>query len=194
MAQCPRDLAALHRSAGGRSPRLRSPAHSLPSPQATTAQARRRGTPATTTAPKESEPAQLPNRSKPAHRARRAPPSVRARAPGGKVKVGSARAVGYLRPFVPGQHVPVKLLRRGRVIKKLNPKTKPVPGQERGALPVSLAGPGQAGQLPDSRQHPGNAQQAQRHRALAAIPDLLPGPRSGRPQRRRADLQPPAPP
>jgi hypothetical protein len=51
----------------------------------------------------------------------------------GKVKVGKrAQAVGYLRPFVPGQHVQVKLLRQGRVIQKLNPKTRRVRGKNKG--------------------------------------------------------------
>ena len=51
----------------------------------------------------------------------------------GEVKVGKRpRAVGYLRPFVPGQHVQVKLLRRGRVIQKLNPKAKRVRGRNAG--------------------------------------------------------------
>ena len=51
----------------------------------------------------------------------------------GKVRVGKrARAVGFLRPFVPGQHVEVKLLRKGRVIQKLNPKTRRVRGKNKG--------------------------------------------------------------
>ena len=51
----------------------------------------------------------------------------------GKVKVGKRpRAVGYLRPFVPGQHVQVKVLRRGRVIQKLNPKARRVRGKNAG--------------------------------------------------------------
>ena len=51
----------------------------------------------------------------------------------GKVKVGKrARAVGYLRPFVAGQHVRVKLLRKGHVIKTRNPKVRRVRGQNAG--------------------------------------------------------------
>ena len=51
----------------------------------------------------------------------------------GKVKVGKrVRVVGYLRPFVPGQHVQVKLLRHGHVIQKLNPKTRRARGQNAG--------------------------------------------------------------
>jgi hypothetical protein len=51
----------------------------------------------------------------------------------GKVKVGKrARAVGYLRPFVPGQHVQVKLLRKGRVIQKLNPQARRVGVKNKG--------------------------------------------------------------
>ncbi len=52
----------------------------------------------------------------------------------GKVKVGKrARAVGFLRPFVPGQHVQVKLLRKGHVIQKLNPKSGAFAARTRGA-------------------------------------------------------------
>ena len=51
----------------------------------------------------------------------------------GKVRVGRrARAVGFLRPFVPGQHVQVKLLRKGHVIQKLNPKTRKIRGKNKG--------------------------------------------------------------
>lgn len=51
----------------------------------------------------------------------------------GKVKVGKkVRAVGYLRPFVHGQHVQVKLLRRGHVIERLNPIVRHVRGQNAG--------------------------------------------------------------
>ncbi len=51
----------------------------------------------------------------------------------GKVRVGKrARAVGFLRPFVPGQHVQVKLLRKGHVIQKLNPKTRRVGRKNKG--------------------------------------------------------------
>jgi hypothetical protein len=86
---------------------------------------------ATTTTPTaESEPAQPPN---PAHRAhaKRRHLSVYVHGPrGGKVKVGKrARAVGYVRPFKPGQHVKVKLVRRGHVIKARNPEVRRVRGQ-----------------------------------------------------------------
>jgi hypothetical protein len=51
----------------------------------------------------------------------------------GKVKVGNrVRVVGYLRPFVPDQHVQVKLLRHGHVIQKLNPKAKRARGENAG--------------------------------------------------------------
>ena len=41
-------------------------------------------------------------------------------------------------------------------------------------------------------RHLRQPQQRQRHRPLAQVPHRLPGPRSGRPQQRRPDLQPPA--
>jgi hypothetical protein len=89
--------------------------------------------PTSTTTPAP-EPAQTPP---PAHRAHPAKPAhlsvylhgVRH----GKVRVGKrARAVGYLRPFVAGQHVRVKVLRNGHVIKTRNPKVRRVRGQNAG--------------------------------------------------------------
>jgi hypothetical protein len=88
----------------------------------------------TTTATAESAPAQRPRPPKPAHRAHSAKRhhlSVYVHGPrGGKIKVGKrAHAIGYVRPFEPGQHVKVKLLRRGHVIKTRNPQVRRVRGQ-----------------------------------------------------------------
>jgi L,D-transpeptidase catalytic domain len=93
--------------------------------------------PAVTPSPVPGEPVQRPPAPKPAHVAQPAKPahlSVHLRGVRhGKVKVGKrARAVGYLRPFVAGQHVRVKLLRNGHVIQKLNPKVRRVRGKNKG--------------------------------------------------------------
>ncbi len=50
-----------------------------------------------------------------------------------KLRVGRrSRAVGYLRPFVPGQRVKVALVRGGRTIVKRNPVVKRVHGSDKG--------------------------------------------------------------
>jgi L,D-transpeptidase catalytic domain len=50
-----------------------------------------------------------------------------------KLKVAHrSRAVGYLRPFVPGQRVRVALVRRGHVVVKRNPLVKRVHGTDKG--------------------------------------------------------------
>jgi hypothetical protein len=88
----------------------------------------------TTPAP---ERAQLPQPPKPARRAQPPKPAhLSVHVHGvhhGKVKVGKrVHTVGYLRPFVAGQHVRVKLLRNGHVIQKLNPKARRVRGENAG--------------------------------------------------------------
>ena len=51
----------------------------------------------------------------------------------GKVRVGKpARAFGYLRPFVPGEHVRVKLVEKGKVLRNVNPEVNKVPGKDKG--------------------------------------------------------------
>ena len=50
-----------------------------------------------------------------------------------KVRVGKqARAFGYLRPFVPGEHVRVKLVEAGKVVRNVNPEVNKVPGKDKG--------------------------------------------------------------
>ena len=50
-----------------------------------------------------------------------------------KLMVGKrARAVGYLRPYVAGEHVRVSLLRHGKVVRKLNPEVQKVHGADKG--------------------------------------------------------------
>jgi hypothetical protein len=70
---------------------------------------------------------------KPTHRARLArarPANMKLHVVGigdAKLAVGKkVRAVGYLHPFVRGQHVRVKLARNGHVVKKMNPYVKQV--------------------------------------------------------------------
>lgn len=83
----------------------------------------------TTTAESASaQPPQPPNGAHRAHSATRRHLSVYG--PRGKVKVDKrARAVGYVRPFKPGQRVRVKLVRKGHVIKARKPKVRRVRGQ-----------------------------------------------------------------
>jgi lipoprotein-anchoring transpeptidase ErfK/SrfK len=51
----------------------------------------------------------------------------------GKLMVGKrARVAGFLRPFVPDQHVRVKLVRHGQVVRKLNPSVEKVNGADKG--------------------------------------------------------------
>jgi hypothetical protein len=85
-----------------------------------------------------SGPAAIASQPKPAQRARAsAKPArlslhlhgVRHR----EIRVGKRfRAVGYLRPFLAGQRVRVKLLRRGHVIQKVRAKVRKVRGQNAG--------------------------------------------------------------
>jgi len=141
-------------------------------------------TPPTTSPP---ERAQLPQPPKPAHRAQSAKPahlSVHLHgAHHGKVKVGKrVRAVGYLRPFVAGQHVLVKLLRNGHVIQKLNPKARRVRGKNAGRYRFqspALSKPASyrivAKHLRTGRQRGGAARSPNFH---ISYPDLDPGDRN----------------
>jgi L,D-transpeptidase-like protein len=111
--------------------------------------------------------------------------SVRALGPhNGRIGVGQrARAVGHLRPFVPGQRVEVKLVRRGRVIEKRHPFVERVHNGDKGRfeLPRSpaLTKPGTYRVV---ARHVGNSDQA---RAVARssrfhirYPNLNPGDRN----------------
>jgi lipoprotein-anchoring transpeptidase ErfK/SrfK len=58
-----------------------------------------------------------------------------------KLKVGKrARVTGYLRPFRPDQHVRVKLLRHGHVVRKLNPEAKRVGSENKGRFSFKSLG------------------------------------------------------
>jgi L,D-transpeptidase-like protein len=51
----------------------------------------------------------------------------------GKVRVGKpVRAFGYLRPFVPDEHVRVKLVNGGKVVRNVNPEVNKVQGKDKG--------------------------------------------------------------
>jgi hypothetical protein len=51
----------------------------------------------------------------------------------GKVRVGKpVRAFGYLRPFVPDEHVRVKLVSGGKVLRNVNPEVNKVQGKDKG--------------------------------------------------------------
>jgi L,D-transpeptidase-like protein len=138
----------------------------------------------TTPAP---EPAQLPRPPKPAHGAHPAKPAhLSVHVHGvrhGRVKVGKrARAVGYLRPFVAGQHVRVKLLRKGHVIQKLNPKARRVRGKNAGRYRFrspALIKPASyrivAKHLPNGRQR---KEVARSPNFRISFPDLDPGDRN----------------
>ena len=150
------------------------------------------GSVATSTATTPSTPASQGARhtqpQKPADRKQRAKParlSIRLRGVHRhKVRVGKrARAVGYLRPFVAGEHVRVKLLRRGRVIKELNPRVRPVRGQNAGRYQFRSPALVKPASYRIVVKHPGNSQQASaiaRSRTFhISFPDLDPGDRNG---------------
>jgi hypothetical protein len=101
----------------------------------------------------------------------------------GKVRVGGhARAIGYLRPFVAGQHVDVKLLRQGHVIQKLSPEARKVKGQNAGRYKFHTPRLLKPGSYRIVAQHQRNPKQG---RAIARspkfhihYPDLDPGDRN----------------
>jgi L,D-transpeptidase-like protein len=141
----------------------------------------------TTTTPSAPAPQAGQLARKPAHRARRAKPAhLSLHLHGvhhGKVRVGDrARAAGYLRPFVAGEHVRVKLLRRGHVIQELNPKLRRVRGRNAGRYRFrspALIKPASyrivVKHLPNGRQ--GSAM-ARSRRFHISYPDLDPGDRN----------------
>jgi hypothetical protein len=101
----------------------------------------------------------------------------------GKVRVGKRVGVaGYLRPFVPGEHVQVKLVRGGHVIHKLNPKVRRVRGRNSGRYrfrsPALIKPAGYrivVRHLGNSRQRAAKARTRTFH---INFPDLDPGDRS----------------
>ncbi len=83
----------------------------------------------TTTATTTGPPPPPPDRRSPAHMSI----VVHGTHKDGKVRVGKpVRAFGYLRPFVAGEHVRVKLLSHGKVLRNVNPEVNKVPGKDKG--------------------------------------------------------------
>ena len=100
-----------------------------------------------------------------------------------KLRVGNrARAVGYLKPFVAGQHVHVQLLRQGKVIQQANPEVKKVQGANKGVF--RLQGPKliRPSTFKVVATHEYNADQARAivrsHKFQIDYPDLDPGNRN----------------
>jgi L,D-transpeptidase-like protein len=100
-----------------------------------------------------------------------------------KLRVGKhVRAVGYLKPFVAGEHVQVQLLRQGKVIKQANPQVKKVQGANKGVF--RLQGPKliRPSTFKVVATHQYNADQARgvarSHKFQIDYPDLDPGNRS----------------
>jgi L,D-transpeptidase-like protein len=141
-------------------------------------------TPTTTT---ETVPAPAP--PKPAHRAQAARPrpahlklhvaGIRDRSLGVGKKV---RAVGYLHPFVRGQHVRIKLARNGHVVTKMNPYVKGIKGGKVGRLKFRSAKLTKPGHYRVTALHLGNDQQgrawARSKSFKIRYPDLDPGDRN----------------
>jgi L,D-transpeptidase catalytic domain len=142
--------------------------------------------PATTTG---TEPAQLPKPPQPNHGAQSARPrtahmqlhvaGIRDRS----LAVGKkARAVGFLHPFVYGQHVHVKLVRNGHVVKKMNPYVKRIKGRSVGRFKFKSAAVVKPGHYRVTALHLGNDQQgrasARSDKFRIRYPDLDPGDRN----------------
>jgi hypothetical protein len=97
-----------------------------------------------------------------------------------EVRVGKrVRALGYLRPFVPGQHVRVKLIRQGKVVRNINPLVTKVPGKDKGQFHLhskALIAPGGYRVI---ALHKGTGKQrrgiARSKKFGVAYPDLDPG-------------------
>jgi peptidoglycan hydrolase-like protein with peptidoglycan-binding domain len=101
----------------------------------------------------------------------------------GKVRVGKpARAFGYLRPFVPGEHVRVKLVDGGKVLRNVNPEVNKVQGKNKGRFNFhskDLVAPG-AYKVIAEHERTGNQRRvvARSKKFGISYPDLDPGNRS----------------
>ena len=127
--------------------------------------------------------------SKPAHHAQSAKPraaKLTLRVAGirdGKLGAGKkVRAVGYLHPFVPGQHVRVHLARNGHLVKKMNPYVKRVRRRNVGRFKFRSGDLIKPGHYRVTAVHLGNDQQARdgarSRRFKIRYPDLDPGDRN----------------
>lgn len=124
--------------------------------------------------------------SRRARAARARPASLKLKVAGigdGKLVVGKkARAVGYLHPFVRGQHVRVRLARNGHVVKKLNPYVKQVGNRNVGRFKFRSGRLVKPGHYRVTALHVGNEDQgrdwARSHRFKIRYPDVDPGDRN----------------
>ena len=101
----------------------------------------------------------------------------------GKLSAGKkARAVGFLHPFVSGQHVHVKLVRNGHVVKKMNPYVKRIKGRNVGRFKFRSATLLKPAHYRVTALHFGNGEQdrasARSHKFKLHYPDLDPGDRN----------------
>jgi len=97
-----------------------------------------------------------------------------------KVRVGNrVRATGYLRPFVPGQHVRVKLIRHGKVLRSINPLVTKVRGKDKGQFHFHSQNIIKPGHYRVTAEHKGTAGQDRgaiwSDKFGVAYPDLDPG-------------------
>jgi hypothetical protein len=99
---------------------------------------------------------------------------------GGKVHVGRrVKVLGRIRPFVPGQRVEVKLLRRGHVVKKKRPFARRIEGRNAGRFKLRSPGLIKPGKYRAKAVHAATPEQAEdraRSRKFkVSYPDLDPG-------------------
>jgi hypothetical protein len=130
---------------------------------------------------------QAGTRARVPHRAGRAPAHLSVVVRGihrdGKLDVGKpARAFGYLRPFVPDQHVRVKLVEHGKVLRKVNPEVNKVPGKNKGRFNFhskDLVAPGSYKVIAEHERNGDQGRVVARSKKFGIkYPDLDPGNRS----------------
>jgi L,D-transpeptidase-like protein len=101
----------------------------------------------------------------------------------GKVRVGKpVRAFGYLRPFVPGEHVRLKLVQKGKVLRNVNPEVNKVPGKDKGRFNFhsgDLIAPGSYKVIAEHERTANQRRAVVRSKKFGVeYPDLDPGNRS----------------
>jgi L,D-transpeptidase catalytic domain len=101
----------------------------------------------------------------------------------GRLRVGHrSRAVGYLRPFVPGQRVRVALVRRGHVVTRRNPLLRRVQGTDKGRFDLRSPALIKPGTYRVVAKHAGTSAQgravARSSRFHLKYPNLGPGDRN----------------
>jgi hypothetical protein len=102
----------------------------------------------------------------------------------GKVRVGKpALAYGYLRPYVPGEHVRVKLVKHGKVLRNVNPEVNKVHGKDKGRFNIHSKDLIEPGSYKVIAEHERTAKQrrvvARSKKFGIEYPDLDSGNRSG---------------